>query len=313
MLYIDVPKRLKRVLIPNNRKFYMSSPITINQQEKAGRRTPTRRTVVPSTWVELGLTLGVLRDTMSEWKCPQCGRKFGSKQAVGTHRSQAHDNPWEDKDTLERLYCEQGLTEREIGERFGVTQTGIGNWVRKFGLDRDKPWRDKERLRNQFVELDKTREEIADEWDCSHENICRWINRHGLVKKWKQEDWLREKYYGEGLSMREMAELQDTSSSNIRRWMERHGIDRRDATNRPATFMHVKGYPTWQCARNREYVKVHRLLAVAKYGFDSVKGMDVHHKNGVRWDNRMENITLMTPGEHVRHHNKLRQEAKARR
>jgi len=48
----------------------------------------------------------------------------------------------------------------------------------------------------------------------------------------------------------------------------------------------------------------HRLLAVAKYGISAVEGMDVHHKNGIRWDNRPENIELLTRSEHARIHNR---------
>jgi len=45
-------------------------------------------------------------------------------------------------------------------------------------------------------------------------------------------------------------------------------------------------------------VYVHRLLAVSEYGFDAVKNKEVHHKNGIKWDNRPENIELLTVEEH---------------
>lgn len=47
---------------------------------------------------------------------------------------------------------------------------------------------------------------------------------------------------------------------------------------------------------------VHRLLAIAKYGPDIVKDKHVHHKNGIRWDNRPENIGLLDPSEHSKLH-----------
>lgn len=43
-------------------------------------------------------------------------------------------------------------------------------------------------------------------------------------------------------------------------------------------------------------------MAVAKYGFDAVDGADAHHISGVPWDNRMENITLLTRSDHRRMH-----------
>ena len=51
-------------------------------------------------------------------------------------------------------------------------------------------------------------------------------------------------------------------------------------------------------------VSHHRLLAVAEYGFDAVAGNDIHHKNGVPWDNRPANIEPIDPCEHSRIHAK---------
>ncbi|WP_394297586.1 HNH endonuclease [Halorubrum sp. BV1] len=44
------------------------------------------------------------------------------------------------------------------------------------------------------------------------------------------------------------------------------------------------------------------MLAVSEYRFDSVHNMDVHHQNGIPWDNRPENIELISKEEHDRHH-----------
>jgi len=46
----------------------------------------------------------------------------------------------------------------------------------------------------------------------------------------------------------------------------------------------------------------HRLLAVAEWGLDAVRGMDVHHQNNIPWDNRPENLELLTRAEHRREH-----------
>ena len=64
------------------------------------------------------------------------------------------------------------------------------------------------------------------------------------------------------------------------------------------------GYERWRSYEDgREvYVYVHRLLAVAEYGFEAVRGKHVHHKNGVHWCNWRENVEPRDPPEHAGYH-----------
>jgi hypothetical protein len=51
---------------------------------------------------------------------------------------------------------------------------------------------------------------------------------------------------------------------------------------------------------------VHRLLAIAEHGTDAVAGQHVHHKNGIPFDNRPENLELLSPSEHSKRHTEPR-------
>lgn len=46
----------------------------------------------------------------------------------------------------------------------------------------------------------------------------------------------------------------------------------------------------------------HRLIAIQYWGEDAVRGKDVHHKNGIKSDNRIENLELIDRSEHTRNH-----------
>lgn len=135
------------------------------------------------------------------------------------------------------------------------------------------------------------------------------------VTPWKDEETLRELYVGQGLSHRKIAEILDCHKNTVRRWMNRFGIESRDRVDaaargkrlKPAPYMtDVWGYESWktEVAGKGRVVRIHRLLAVAEYGLDEVVGKDVHHLNGIKWDNRPENIVPLTRQEHFRRHGK---------
>lgn len=46
------------------------------------------------------------------------------------------------------------------------------------------------------------------------------------------------------------------------------------------------------------YVYEHRLIAENKINRELLPNEIVHHKNGLRWDNRLENLEIMTKYEH---------------
>jgi len=135
---------------------------------------------------------------------------------------------------------------------------------------------------------------------------------------YRDPEWLREKYHGQGLSQADMASLADCSQYTICKWMDEFGVEANGGPDhlgsgaaspawKPhATFYHNEREEYGLCYEvvksKTDYVKVHRLVAVAEYGFDSVVGKVVHHKNGIAWDNRPENLELMTNEEHSRRH-----------
>lgn len=127
------------------------------------------------------------------------------------------------------------------------------------------------------------------------------------MDRYRNRDVLEYLYIDEGLSGPEIATIYDVSARTIYNWLEKYDI-KREYRKGVTHYTHPDGYEMWKTSvRNKvRRMSVHRLLAIAKYGPEKVKDMDVHHKNGIPWDNRPENIEILTHGEHAAITNKTR-------
>lgn len=124
-------------------------------------------------------------------------------------------------------------------------------------------------------------------------------------KQYTDECRLRDLYETQGKSVAEIAQILECSETTIRDYMRWFGIELENNVDRdpsPAGYVtRPDGYRRWQDGHQTLYV--HRLLAVAEWGFDAVAGSHVHHKNRHRWDNRIENLRLFdSASAHARHH-----------
>lgn len=140
-------------------------------------------------------------------------------------------------------------------------------------MSRDKPWHDRATMYELYVEQKKSASQISDHFDnqVTPRTISHWLNKLDIPIRSAKE-------------ARILATLR---------------------SRKPCFYTDNFGYERWETRyRNKKYVvKVHRLLAVAEYGFDAVAGEnDVHHKNGIKWDNRPENIQVLSKKEHNRLH-----------
>jgi transposase len=188
-----------------------------------------------------------------------------------------------DEDWLQQKYWEEEMSMAEIADEAGVHHDTIRKWMERFDIER---------------------REIA---------VANSIQRAGKGKRYRDEEWLREKYVSEGLSTVEIADICDVHHTTILTWLNRFDIETRTLEGRDnyawteyCGYTVTKGRPVWHIGvhthYNGQFYPVHRLLAIAEFGAEEVADKEVHHKNGIPWDNRPDNLEILDPVTHSRRH-----------
>lgn len=193
----------------------------------------------------------------------------------------------------------------------------------------DHPWRDKSILTELYHGHELSTKEIAKVLDCSYRSVSRWFNRHDIERRtWSPPsvlddnggvDELERLYHDEGLTQEEIADRFGVTQASVGQWIrdndlalapdeagKKSGLSRRRDGIRLS--ISENGYVV--CRTTVDFydtarVRVHRLQAVAEFGFDAVADMHVHHKNHIPFDNRPSNIEVLTPSDHMRYHMKI--------
>lgn len=236
---------------------------------------------------------------------------------------------YKNEELLRTMYLVEEQNSYEIAHELDCHPSTVQRYLREFGIPRrgpngtraDAQYKKEEWLRVNYLEEERPASELAEEEDVATSTIYTWLERHGIERRtaasdvdddacYTDKEWLSEKYVEEGLSTPEIGEIADVHAGTIQSWLDRHDIPVRDEGREPLPFarMYVdsNGYIAWRSydreTRSEEYVTVHRLLAVAHHGLDALKGHHVHHQNHIKWDNRIENLDLVPPTEHARHH-----------
>jgi len=91
------------------------------------------------------------------------------------------------------------------------------------------------------------------------------------------------------------------------RWMAANWKGGRKKNKKGHVLVLAKGHPY---AEKNGYILEHRLVMCEYLGRALLPNEIVHHKNGIKDDNRIENLEVMDRGEHTRLHNRERSRAK---
>lgn len=213
------------------------------------------------------------------------------------------------KENLKKLYVDNpSATLESVGKILGCNKEAIRRWLIRYDLPVKSKSRsnvskkpstrkliDKEWLRRELET--KTAYKIGKELNTDVQNVVYWAKSHGL---WKTNLSLSERIK-DGLRK---AFPNGSFGENSSHWkggrVERGGY----------VLVYSPNHPN---KSSSGYVQEHRLVVEKKLGRYLEKNEIVHHKNGIKNDNRAENLEVVRRGEHVSNHFKASHEVLSQR
>ena len=280
---------------------------------------------------QIGEKVGVGLRTVGKWlqrdgiaarpRGAPCGCNAGPRKAALS------------KEELVDLYITKGMTQRAIGEMYGVNDTLIGKRLEGFGIEsRPTNWEKNaprfvtmpaDDLRRLYVSERRTQKEIAGAYGLNPVTVSKWLRRYGIPIEapWERRaikidsEELRRLYSDQGMTIRQMAKYFRCSVWTVQWNMREHGIVALNAGHKlakrevdianPRELRSTRGYTRCHDIHGNA-VKEHRMVAEEAMGRTLFASELIHHINRIKADNRIENLAVLpSNAEHRQAHHYL--------
>lgn len=239
------------------------------------------------------------------------------------------------KQEIYRMHVEERVSGVEIAKRLGIGETTVYRELRRRGVKLDiaaryatqrktTPEEDQEMVR--LYAEGWTTDQLADRYSVNAGTVKYRLKRNnvtlrsrgGPFRDFSEEEVEQAKaLYAEGVSQSKIGEVLGTSQSAISNLFKRHGIEtgsriakreRHGNWRGGRSQIKATGYvlvrifpedPLYCMANKSGYVMEHRLIVARWLGRPLMEWETVHHINGDKTDNRLENLQLRV-GNHGR-------------
>jgi hypothetical protein len=155
--------------------------------------------------------------------------------------------------------------------------------------DASAAYRNKTMMYQKYIVEELSTKDIGLELGANPVTILDWLHRLGIKTRSRRE----------GMGTDKAKKKKSESQIREKNWRWAGGKTLRPNGGTVYCLVLMRGHPN---ADRRGYVYEHRIIMENYLGRFLKKQEVVHHINGVGTDNRIENLCLMTHGEHSRMH-----------
>lgn len=200
------------------------------------------------------------------------------------------------EENLRRLYLEDdGASLESVAAKLGCHRETARRWLHRHGLPIKTRWREGPRVAKELGNREwlseqiksKTDSEIAAELGCSNAIVSYWVYQHGLRDKDIGKSEICKAAYRKKWPEGRMGEVAGNWRGGRRILPSGY------------VYIHTPEHPN---ASQAGYVAEHRLVMEKKLGRYLESSEVVHHLDGNKRNNDLDNLAVLVRGQHVSEH-----------